>query len=293
MDFGSLRIFLAVAEEGSVSRAAERLHYVQSNVTTRLRRLEEDLDTPLFVRTGRGMVPTSAGRSLQGYARQILRTVEEARLAVSGAVRPQGPLAIGAIDTVAAVHLPRVLARYHQQFPEVSIDLQTGASQELVHKVLSYDIEGALVGGPVANSEIVQQEVYIEEMVLVTAPGQPAPAAGNFDTILVFRPGCSCRNRLEQWLREQGLTPLKLMEFGTLDAILGCVGAGMGITMLPRSFVERGPYGTPLQTHRVGGDFARVPTVFIRRKDMTASPALSALLDLFRDEETTAAANTL
>ena len=285
MDLGSLRIFLAVAEEGSVSRAAERLHYVQSNVTTRLRRLEDDLGTPLFVRTGRGMVPTSAGRSLQGYARQILRTVEEARLAVSGASRPQGPLAIGAIDTVAAVHLPQVLARYHQQYPEVSIDLQTGASQELVRKVLNYDIEGALVGGPVANSEIVQQEVCVEEMVLVTAPDQPAPAAGNFDTILVFRPGCSCRNRLEQWLREQGLTPLKLMEFGTLDAILGCVGAGMGITMLPRSFVERGPFHNLVQSHRVAGPFAQVPTMFIRRKDLTASPALSALLDLFREEQ--------
>ena len=60
MDVGSLRIFLAVIEEGSVSRAAERLHYVQSNVTSRIRRLEADLGTELFFRTGRGMVPTSA-----------------------------------------------------------------------------------------------------------------------------------------------------------------------------------------------------------------------------------------
>lgn len=285
MDLGSLRIFLAVAEEGSVSRAAERLHYVQSNVTTRLRRLEEDLGTSLFVRTGRGMVPTSAGKSLQGYARQILRTVEEARLAVSGGARPQGPLAIGAIDTVAAVHLPQVLARYHRQYPEVKIDLQTGASQELVRQVLNYDIEGAFVGGPVANSEIVQQEVWVEEMVLVTAPNQPAPKAGNFDTILVFRSGCSCRNHLEQWLREEGLTPINFMEFGTLDAILGCVGAGMGITMLPRSFVERGPFGALVRTHAVAGPFARVPTMFIRRRDMAASPALSALLGLFQTQQ--------
>ncbi len=288
MDLGSLRIFLAVAEEGSVSRAAERLHYVQSNVTTRLRRLEEDLGTSLFVRTGRGMVPTSAGKSLQGYARQILRTVEEARLAVNGSARPQGPLAVGAIDTVAASHLPRVLARYHRQYPEVDIDLQTGASQELVRQVLNYDIEGALVGGPIANSEIIQEEIYVEEMVLVTAPGEPAPAAGNFNTILVFRPGCSCRNRLEQWLREEGLTPIKLMEFGTLDAILGCVGAGMGITMLPRSFVERGPFASLVQTHSVAEPFARVPTMFVRRKDMVASPALSALIELFQADRNTA-----
>lgn len=288
MDFGSLRIFLAVAEEGSVSRAAERLHYVQSNVTTRLRRLEEDLGTSLFVRTGRGMVVTSAGKNLQSYARQILRTVEEARLAVSSSAQPQGPLAIGAIDTVAAVHLPQVLARYHKQYPKVAIGLQTGASQELVRQVLNYDIEGAFVGGSVANCEIVQQEVCVEEMVLVTAPGQPAPAAGNFDTILVFRSGCSCRNRLEQWLLQAGLAPIKLMEFGTLDAILGCVGAGMGITMLPRSFVERGPFATMVRTHQVTESFAQVPTMFIRRKDMSVSPALNALLELFQGERATA-----
>lgn len=292
MDLSSLRIFLAVAEEGSVSRAAERLHYVQSNVTTRLRRLEEDLGTPLFVRTGRGMVPTAAGKSLQGYARQILRTVQEARLAVSGASRPQGPLNIGAIDTVAAVHLPPVLALYHKQYPKVAIGLQTGASQELVNRVLNYDIDGAFVGGPVANGEIVQQEMCVEEMVLVTAPDRPAPAVGNFDTILVFRPGCSCRTHLEQWLWEEGLTPVKQMELGTLDAILGCVGAGMGITMLPRSFVERGPFGPLVRTHRLAESFSRVPTMFIRRRDMTASPALAAFLDLFRTERQKAGASS-
>ncbi len=281
MDLGSLRILLAVAEEGSVSRAAERLNYVQSNVTTRLRRLEENLGTPLFARTGRGMVATAAGKSLLGYARQILRLVEEARLAVSGAIHPQGPLSIGAIDTVAAVHLPQLLTRYHRQYPKVEISLQTGASQELIRQVLNYDIEGAFVGGPVSNSEIVQQEVCVEELVLATAPDQPTPAGNGLDTIQVFRPGCSCRNRLEQWLREQGLTPVRTMEFGTLDAILGCVGAGMGVTMLPRSFVERGPFASLVQIHRVAEPFSRVPTLFVRRRDMTASPALNALLELF------------
>ncbi len=281
MDLGSLRIFLAVAEEGSVSRAAERLHYVQSNVTTRLRRLEDNLGTPLFARTGRGMVPTAAGRSLQGYARQILRIVEEARLAVSGALPPQGPLSFGAIDTVAAVHLPQLLSRYHRRYPKVDISLQTGASQELIRQVLNYELEGAFVGGPVANGELVQQAVCEEEMVLITAPDEPLPAADSFDTILVFRPGCSCRNRLEQWLREAGLTPVRTAEFGTLDAILGCVGAGMGISMLPRSFVERGPFASLVRIHRIAEPFCRVPTLFIRRRDMNASPALGALLELF------------
>jgi DNA-binding transcriptional LysR family regulator len=75
------------------------------------------------------------------------------------------------------------------------------------------------------------------------------------------------------------------MEFGTLDAILGCVGAGMGITMLPRSFVERDPFRALVGIHPVSDHFAKAPTLFIRRKDMTPSPALTAFLDLFRAEQ--------
>jgi DNA-binding transcriptional LysR family regulator len=247
--------------------------------------LEDELGIALFFRTGRGMIPTAAGKILQGYARQILRTIEEARIAVGGTSCPQGLLTIGAIDTVAAVHLPKVLALYHRQFPQVEIGLKTGASEELVQQVLNYDLEGALVGGAVANTDIVQEEVSSEEMVLVTAPAEKTPAAGNFNAILVFRPGCSCRRRLEQWLRDQSLSPVKIMEFGTLDAILGCVGAGMGITMLPRSFVEREPFQSLVNTHKVPGALAQVPTMFVRRKDMVPSPALTAFLDFFRSQQ--------
>jgi DNA-binding transcriptional LysR family regulator len=281
MDVGSLRIFLAVFEEGSVSRAAERLNYVQSNVTSRIRRLETELHTPLFIRTGRGMAPTSAGRTLQTYARQILRTIEEARQAVKGESRPSGPLTIGTIDTVAAVRLPAVLARYHSRYPEVEIGIETGASLELVQQVLNHELEGAIVGGLVANAEIVQEEISVEEMVLVTAPDGELPKPGNFSAVLVYRPGCSCRRNLEHWLRDQGITPVKVMEFGTFDAILGCVGAGMGITMLPRSFVDREPFRSMVRIHSLPEAFARVPTLFVRRRGMTPSPALKAFLELF------------
>ncbi|MEZ4601273.1 MAG: LysR family transcriptional regulator [Syntrophotaleaceae bacterium] len=281
MDVGSLRIFIAVLEEGSVSRAAERLNYVQSNVTSRIRSLETELGTPLFIRTGRGMIPTSAGKTLQNYARQILRTIDEARLAVKGESRPSGPLAVGTIDTVAAVRLPAILARYHSRYPEVEIGIETGASLELVQQVLNRELEGAIVGGPVANAEIVQEQISEEEMVLVTAPGGAMPEPGNFSAILVYRPGCSCRRNLEHWLRDQGITPVKVMEFGTFDAILGCVGAGMGITMLPRSFVDREPFRSMVRIHTLPEVFARVPTLFVRRREMKPSPALKAFLELF------------
>ena len=90
MDITALKIFLAVAETGGVTRAAEKLHYVQSNVTARLKQLEEDLGTPLFYRNGRKLQITPAGQILSGYAERILRLTEEARQAVQDSPEPRG-----------------------------------------------------------------------------------------------------------------------------------------------------------------------------------------------------------
>ena len=117
MDFTALEIFKAVAAEGSVTRAAEQLGRVQSNVTTRIQQLEEQLGTPLFLRQGRRMVLTPAGESLRGYADRLLALAEEARQAV----RPQQPggrLRLGAMESTAAARLPQPLAQLHARWPE-------------------------------------------------------------------------------------------------------------------------------------------------------------------------------
>ena len=132
MDSNALKVFLAVAEEGSVSRAAERLHCVQSNVTTRLRKLETDLGVELFHRTRKGMELSSAGNLLLPYARSVAHLLHEARAALAPSSAPRGPLRLGAMDTAAVVHLPALLACYHRDHPDVDLQLSTGASGEMI-----------------------------------------------------------------------------------------------------------------------------------------------------------------
>ena len=124
MDLASLEIFRCVVEEGGITRAATRLHRVQSNVTTRIRQLEASLGVDLFLRDGKRMVLTPAGQTLFDYARRVLDLAEEARQAVLPA-RPQGRLRIASMESTAASRLPAVLAAYHQAWPDVELELVT------------------------------------------------------------------------------------------------------------------------------------------------------------------------
>ena len=167
MDLSALRIFKAVAEEGSVTQAAARLHRVQSNVSARLGQLEEGLGVALFHRAGRRMLITAEGERLLSYADRLLNLAEEAQAAVAGARKPAGLLRIGAMETTAAARLPKVLAAFHGAYPDVDLQLETAPTDPLIQSVLNHKLDVALVAAPVDRSELVRQTVFEEELVNV------------------------------------------------------------------------------------------------------------------------------
>ena len=277
MDLAGLRVVKAVAETGSVSRAAESLNCVQSNVTARLKRLEEDLGVDLFRRLSRGMAPTPAGRVLADYADRVLRLVAQARDAVADAAGRGGRLSIGTMETTAAVRLPPILARFHADNPEVELTILPGPTEHMLGEVLAGRVDGAFVAGPVEHPELVSQPAFEEELVLVESVAGITTESGR-TTLLAFRRGCAYRARAETAMRESGRVPYRVLEFGSLEAILGCVGAGMGVTMLPRAVVEREPWRTMFITRPLPPDIARMPTRFVRRADAMETASLRAFL---------------
>ncbi len=165
-----LGVFAAVAKAGSVGRVAERLNTVQSNVTQRVRALEERLGVPLFHRSKRGVTLTTAGARLLPYATRVAELLEEARLVTRDGAVPGGELRIGAMETVAAFRLPPILGAYAALYPEVEVTLDTGPTEHLLEGVLRRDIDGAFVAGPVTHADMQATEVFDEELVLVTSP---------------------------------------------------------------------------------------------------------------------------
>jgi DNA-binding transcriptional LysR family regulator len=283
MESGDLRVFAAVARSGSITAASEELHTVQSNVTARIRLLEDELGVPLFRRHSRGVVLTSAGEQLLPYAVKIVQLLNDAANVVGDAVTPRGRLRIGSLESTAGVRLPPILAAYRKKFPQVNLVLTTGTTGHLIGEILASRLEGAFVAGPVRHPDIVETQIFTEEMVLVTSPKfrslDEAVRSSREVNILVLREGCSYRARLERLLKERGVGSLSQLEFGTIDGIFGCAREGLGITMMPRSVSERASQSGKLGIHALPRDEALVPTMFIRRRDAAMSAALSRFLE--------------
>ncbi|MDU0154504.1 glutamate biosynthesis transcriptional regulator GltR [Bacillus cabrialesii] len=286
MNIQLLQVFLTTAREGSISKAAQTLNYAQSNVTNKIQQLETDLQTKLFYRHSRGITLTPPGQILVSYSEKILNTIEEARAAMGESSAPSGPLRIGSMETTAAVWLPQLLAHYNSLYPNVDLHLVTGPTEQQIQAVLHYELNGAFISGPIEHPDLVQEKVLEEEMVLVTSASHPDISSIHdvqTQTMLVFREGCSYRAKLNNILQEEGLLPVKLMEFGILEAIIGCVSAGLGISLLPRSIIAAHEKQGRIRSHAISDKYSLVTTMFIRRKDTLITPALSAFLTNMRD----------
>src|SRR5437870_2580558 len=144
MDLTELQIFKAVADEGGITKAAAKLNRVQSNVTTRVKQLEDRVGTALFYRRHRKLVLSPDGRVLLVYAERLLRLSSEAEAALRDGT-PRGTLRLGTLESTAATRLAPVLSRYHRAFPDVHIELVTGTTGALISRVLRQDIEAAFV----------------------------------------------------------------------------------------------------------------------------------------------------
>lgn len=283
MDVADLVTFAAVARCEGITRAAKELHTVQSNVTNRIKALEDEVGVQLFERHSRGVALTNAGERLLPYAARAAALLREAMATVREDGKPRGTLTLGTMETTVAVRLPAVLAAFGARCPEVQLVVRTGPTADLVEKVLIGEVDGAFVAGPIDHPELRVEQAFEEELVLVTSRrwqdlssllSDPNPI-----TALLFRTGCAYRQRLEQLLAQLGKPSFKWLEFGSLDGILGCVAADVGISLLPRQVVDRYQSESNFFRHQVDASVARAPTFFIRRKEAFETSALAAFLD--------------
>ncbi|MEI9310732.1 LysR family transcriptional regulator NmoR [Pseudomonas aeruginosa] len=247
MDLSSLEIFRAVAHEASVTRAAQQLQRAQSNVTTRIRQLEEDLGVELFLRDGKRMSLTERGSEFLAYAEQLLALADEARQSMHPA-EPGGRLRLGSMESTAASRLPALLASYHKACPRVALEVSTGTSRALFDGVRARRLDCALVaGGPGWAGELdgsgLRGEPLFREELLMILPAEHPPvhdvAEVRLRTLAGFARGCTYRQLAEDSLG----APLTVQEVGSYHAILACVAAGACVGVLPRSVLQL--LGTP------------------------------------------------
>ncbi|MED4454776.1 LysR family transcriptional regulator [Metabacillus fastidiosus] len=285
MEFKDLQVFQMVAETGNITRAAKELNYVQSNVTSRIQKLETELNTPLFNRHNRGMILTPEGKKLLHYSEKILLLMSETKKVVQSSGTPCGKLEIGSVETV--IKLPVILSAYNKKYENVDLSLESGVTEKLQEKVLNYQLDGAFVTEAGQHPSLVHHDVFQEELVLISDRTLTSLEQLKNKPFLVFSEGCGYRAKLNEWLKDERITPMKMMEFGTFETILGSVIAGLGITFVPKLSVAHLEERGLIHCHSIPDKYSKINTIFIRRKDTYLTPTVKAFIEtieLCKDE---------
>jgi len=279
LDLASLSIFLQVAEAGSITRAAQQLGRVQSNVTTRIQQLEESLGVPLFVREARRMVLTPEGLRLQRYAGQLLSLAEEAEQNLR-ADAPSGRLRLGSMESTAAVRLPQPLAQFHRSHPDVQLVLSTAPSRQLVEQLLDHELDAALVAWPAPDLgeplPLTLEPLYEEPLRLLLPAGSTERDAPS--TLAAFTDGCTYRRIGEDWMQQtRGAPPAQVLQLHSYYAILASVAAGSAVAVAPQAVLDLQRDPLPITTLPL----APCTTMFITRSGYR-TPAVQQLLSVLK-----------
>ncbi len=288
MELRQLQIFRALAEELHFTRAAARVNCVQSNVTTQIRSLEEELGTPLFDRLAKRVVLTDAGRRFLPYAEKVLSTLDEAHSVMAQDSVPAGPLSVGAPESVLTYRLPGILSEFRKLYPKVSLTFRPYSDEKLVHslEVGKFDLAVWMVD-EVESIRLKSVRLRNEEILLFASPEHPLVAKSKVEprdlsgqTLLLTEAGCGYRKKLDQVLALQGIRPGNITEFSSVEAIRECVSMGMGLGLLPEVVIAEELARKRVVALPWAGPDMVITTYVVWHKDKWISPALSAFVSL-------------
>jgi molybdate transport repressor ModE-like protein len=235
--FRLLRLFTAVARQGSVTAAARALGLSQPAVSKGVRTLERQVGTPLLVRTPRGLRPTEAGAALLDHGRVIFaaaRAAEDDVRALTGLER--GTLRVGGSPTVATYILPRILRAFHARHPAVALKLVCAPSRVVAAQLAERDLDVALTEALVEDPRLTVERWIEDELVPVAAPTHPLAAhaslaAAGRELFVLREPGSGTRDTVLAALARRGIEPARTLTADSTEAIRQIVAEGLGIAI--------------------------------------------------------------
>ncbi|WP_417678060.1 LysR family transcriptional regulator [Roseibium sp.] len=278
MDIVLLKTLLAVAETGSFSGAANALNCVQSNVTSRIRRLEDHFGQKIFLRGKAGARLTDFGERLHAKAEDLLQLFAAAERELLDAAGAGAPLSLGSMETTAAVRLPALLKSLKTRCPAAPISLKTGPTADLLAMVWDRKVDAAFVAGPVDDTRFNSVRAFTERLVCARNPVNP-----DSGSLLAFRAGCSYRATAQAWLKSLGRSDTEITEMGTLDGILGCVAAGLGFAVAPEQAVRGARDAGHLEISPLPDPYATVDTFLVCRIDHVPVESHRVLIEVLKD----------
>ncbi len=290
MDLATLNAFIAIAELGSFSEAAERLHLTQPAVSKRIASLEQQLAVRLFDRLGREVSLTEAGRALLPRAYQILNVLDDTRRALSNLNgQVTGRLTLATSHHIGLHRLPPLLRAFTRAHPQVALDIQFLDSEVAYEEVLHGRAELAVITlAPETREPVRAVPVWDDPLDFVAAPEHPLAASGTIDLAdvaghpAVFPGGNTFTHHIVQRLFEaQGLTPNIAMSTNYLETIKMMVSIGLAWSVLPRTMLDEQVARLPLPGIQLARRLGYI--LHTERTLSNAARAFMALLDGQRD----------
>jgi DNA-binding transcriptional LysR family regulator len=241
MDVRQLEMFRAVAEEGSFTRAAVRLHVSQSAVSRQLQLLESELGGPLLHRSVKGVTLTPEGELLLRTANRIHRDIREAVWEISETQKlKRGQLRIAGGGTVCLYVLPQLLKRFRAQHKDVDLLVKTGSTTAVLQLLRNHQLDLALLTLPIVGTDLEVRSAIREELVVVTAPKHPLTQQHVIDAqsladhpLVLFEPGSNTRILVDQFFADQQMPMNIAMETESVEIIKAMVASGLGIALVP------------------------------------------------------------
>ncbi|MFQ5988912.1 MAG: selenium metabolism-associated LysR family transcriptional regulator [Candidatus Methylomirabilales bacterium] len=290
MNLSQLKAFLAVAEDRSFSRAAEKLYLSQPAVSKQIQALEEGLGMRLFDRVGRSILLTEAGNILHDHAHIAFQTLEEARETINQLRGLQrGHLRISAASTIGTYMLPQPLGELKAQFPGIEISLAITNKARVVQQVLNHEVELGFVGPPVEPAELEMEEYLLDELVLIMAPThrlaheESVAVAQLAEEVFILREqGSGTREIMEEELARARVSLKKAMELGSTEAIKQAVAANLGVSIVSKFAIALEILQSRLAVARLRELDLRRQLYIVHHSGRTLSPAAQEFCSLLR-----------
>lgn len=276
MEINDLRIFQTVAYEKSISKAALKLGYAQSNITMRIKLLENKLNTTLFVRNNKGTIITANGEKLLKYTDKILELIDEVNDEFLPA-KVTSAIKIGATQTISASILPKLFSLFYEKNQDVSLILKTEKQKNLLDMIIKGELDGAFISCDIASSQIKKVITFKEELALVSSLN--IADINNLTTPIIVASDANCpyRKLLQKWLIYNNSKPAAIIEFDSLESIIKGISEGLGISLLPRSIL---PKNNNFFVYDLKGDFSELEVKFIVNKNLKINTLLKSFINI-------------
>jgi DNA-binding transcriptional LysR family regulator len=287
MDLRQISYFVALYEEGSVTRAARRLNVVQPALSMQIAKLERELEQKLFERTPKLMDPTSSARVLYRLVSPILRDLADARAHMALLPRTiSGRITIGVLSSVASSVIPGVLAAFAEKYPDVEVSVASGYTTTFIELVGKGQLDLAIINKPMQRLGVTTRDLMAEELVLIGARDTVLPcplplAAADLGRLKLILPSKrhGLRAELDRHLAAEGVELAAQLELDSTDAIPDFVAQTDWFTVLPIIAVHRQLMQGALRAYSIGTGGIKRQLAVIHRPQDPPSPAAAKLLE--------------